>query len=138
MLVGLDGKVEAGFQGCSAIVGLHFTEYRVVVRGVYHDVDETVVLGRRPHHGGAADVDILNGVFQAAVRPGYRGLEGIQVYYYHIDSVYTVLGHHAVILSASGKNATVNFGVQGLDPPVHHFRKAGVVRYLSDLQTVFL
>ena len=43
-----------------------------------------VVLGRGAHHGGTADVDVLDGVLQRAARAGDRGLEGVEVDHHDI------------------------------------------------------
>ena len=47
-----------------------------------------------------------------------------------------MFGHHAIVLAAAGENAAVYFRVQGLDPAIHHFGEAGVIRYLGDIQAV--
>jgi hypothetical protein len=76
---GLHASVEAGLVSQLAGVGLQLVDNGRVVFGVGHDADAAlrvaVVLGRGAHHGGAADVDVLDGVFQRAVGLGH-GLPG--------------------------------------------------------------
>ena len=111
---------------------------RVVVRVVYHDIDEAVVFRGCPDHGGAADIDVLYGVFQGAIGLRNGRLEGVQVDHHHVDGLDAVVGHHRVVLAAAGENAAVHFRVQGFDPAVHHFREACVVGHFGHLQAAVL
>ncbi len=38
-----------------------------------------------------------------------------------------MLGHHRIVLAAAAEDAAVYFRMQGLDPAVHDFGKAGVL-----------
>jgi hypothetical protein len=94
-----------------------------------------VVLGRRAHHGRAADVDVLDGVFQRAVglRHGLR--EGIEVHHHQVDggmSCFCMVAACSAV--AAAEDAAVHLGVQGLDAAVEHFGEAGVVGDLGDRQ----
>ena len=42
-----------------------------------------------------------------------------------------MFGHHAAILIAPPQNAAMHLGMQGFYPPIHHFRKAGVIRHFN-------
>ena len=64
VFVGLDCQVKAGCECSAAPIGAHLTDDLAVICSGHHDVDETVVLRRRAHHGGAADVDVFYGIFQ--------------------------------------------------------------------------
>ena len=77
MLVGFDGQVEAGCQCGGPVVGAHLIQNAVVVRCVHHDIDVTMILGSRAHHGRAADIDVLDRILEAAVRFGNGFLEGV-------------------------------------------------------------
>jgi hypothetical protein len=88
-----------------------------------------VVLGRRAQHGRAADVDVLDRVFQRALILGHGLLEGVQVDHHHVDlrdAVLFQLGHVLREIAAR-QDAAVHFRVQGLDAAVEHFRETGVV-----------
>ena len=138
VFVGPDRQVETGVQGCGAAVGAHFLDDLWVVVGVDHDIHPAVILGRGPDHGGPAYVDVLDGIFQRAVRLCHRCRKRVQIDHHHVDGRYPVLGHDRVILAAAGEDATVDPGVQGFYPAVHHLRKAGVVRYLGHFEAAVL
>ena len=79
------------------------------------------------HHSRAADIDVLDGVFQAAAFFGYGVFERIKVNHNDVDGADTVLTHNAIVLSATRQNATVHFGVQRFYPAVHHLGETGVI-----------
>jgi hypothetical protein len=85
-----------------------------------------VVLGRGADHRRAADVDVLDhlGVVNAAA--GCGALEGIEVDAHQIDEFDLVLGGLAQMLGvvAQREQASVELGMQGLDPPVHDLGEA--------------
>ena len=66
--------------------------------------------------------------------PGLRGslLEGVKIHHHHIDGLDAVLGHHGIIGAAPSQQAAMDARVQGLDAPVHDFRKAGVAGHFRD------
>ena len=138
VLVGSDSQVETGLVGGATIVGAHFLQDSTVVTGIDDDSDEAVILGRSPDHGGAADIDILDGIFQCAVLPGHGLFKGVQVDDHHIDGADAVLGHDLVIDTAAGENAAVYLRVQGFHAAVHHFRETGVSGDLRDLNAILL
>ncbi len=88
------------------------------------DADVLVVLGRRPHHGRAPDVDELDG--------GVGG-ERIEIRHHQVDGidpegrqVVEMLG-----LGAVGEDPAVDLGVEGLDPPTEHLGRAGHLCHLD-------
>ena len=89
---GLLGQTEAGRQLQGAAVGLHFGEQRGVVCRIGDDGDAGVVLGRGADHGRAADVDVLDGVFQRHAGLGDGRGEGVEIDADQID------GRDAVLL----------------------------------------
>ena len=95
-----------------------------------------MVLGRRSHHGWATNINILDRCGQVTVGVGHSSGKGIQVYYYHIYGLNSVLGHYAVIFAATAEDSAMHFRVQGFDPAIHHLWKAGVVRHLSDCDRI--
>src|SRR5690554_63121 len=135
---GLYRQVEACVVTGLAIVVVELFQYPAVVGSVDYDGDIVVVLGRSTDHGGAADVDVLNGGGQIAVGVGYGVFKRIQVYHHHVDGVNAVLAHDGIIGAATAQNATVDLRVQGFYPAVHHFRETGVVGHFSDRYVVFL
>ncbi len=93
---------------------------------VHDDGDGGVVLRGGPHHGGTADVDLLDDVVLRGT--GFHGLhEGVEV---HDDEVEGFDLHAGQRVHVGGdpavrEDAAVDARVQGLDPAVEHFRRAG-------------
>ena len=118
-----------------AIVGGQFTENDVVILDIDDDGDIVVVLGGGADHGGAADVDVLDAILVGrALRDS--GLEGIEVHDEQIDLRDVVREHGGFMLGvfADREQAAVHLGMQRLDTAVHHFRKAGEIGYVDDLE----
>ena len=86
-------------------------------------------MGGSAHERRAADVDILDRIFQRAARFGDRLAKGIEIDDHEIDCRNTVLGQRRRMLQriAARKNATMHLGMQRLHPAVQHFGKTGVV-----------
>lgn len=135
MLEGGDGQIEAGSQTQAVAVAIHLADDAVVVGGLDHDGDILVVLGGGADHGRAADVDVLDGIFQGATRLGDGRREGVEVDDYHVDGGDSMLGHDGVILIPTAENAAMNLGMQGLDPAIHHLGETRIVRDLGHRQT---
>src|SRR5690554_31536 len=135
---GLYRQVEACVVAELAIVAVELFQHPAVVGSVDYDGDIVVVLGRSTDHGGAADVDVLNGGGQIAIRIGHGVFKRVQVHHHHVDGVNAVLAHDGIIGTATAQNATVDLRVQGFYPAVHHFRETGVVGHFSDRYVVFL
>ena len=94
-----------------------------------------MVLCCRAHHRGATDIDIFDHF--VAGRTARDGLgEGIKVHHDQIDGADPVRLHRSDMLGvvAHREQAAVHGRVQGLDPPVHHFGKAGQVGHVADGQ----
>ncbi|MND65529.1 hypothetical protein D3C80_569000 [compost metagenome] len=121
----LEGQVET--LGVGQAAGLEAFEDTGVVAGIDHDGDVLVVLRRGTDHGRTADVDVLDGGGQVAVRLGDGGLEGVEVDRDQVDRLDAVLFHHRAVEIATAEDAAVDLRVQGLHATVHHFREAGVV-----------
>ena len=138
MLERLDRQVETQAVGQRAAVAVQVVEHAGVVAGVGDDADMGVVLGRRAHHGGAADIDVLDGVLEAAVGPGHGLFERVEVDHHQIDGANVVIRHHRIVLAAPAEDAAMHLGVQGFHPAVHHFREAGVVGHFAHRDAGFL
>ncbi len=135
MLEGFDRQIEAGGKAQAVAVAVHLADHAVIVGRLDHDGNVLVVLGGGADHGRAADVDVLDGVFQGATGLGDGGGEGIEVDHHHVDGGDVVLSHDGVIPVATAEDATVNLGVQSLDAAVHHLGETGVVGDFGDRQT---
>jgi hypothetical protein len=90
-----------------------------------------MVFGRGAQHCRPTDINVLDGVFVAAIRLGDGGLERIQIDYQQIDRRDAVLRHDGIIGATAPEQATVDFRVQGLDPTIHDFRKASDVAHFA-------
>ena len=96
------GGVDLRLQGAAqterggAVVGAHLGEDGLVVGGVTHHGHRIGVLGGGAQHGGAADVDVLDGVDEGDVGLGHGLLELVEVHHDHVDhadAVLSGLGH---------------------------------------------
>jgi len=123
----LEGEFAAEFaEGCRR---LHRGEHALVVGGVGDDGDGRVVLRGAAQHGRAADVDVLDGVFERAVGLRDGGFEGVEVDDDEVDEVDAVfLGFVEVLMRvAPAEEAAVDLRVQGLNAAFHDLREAGVL-----------
>jgi hypothetical protein len=110
--------------------GLDLPDHGLVLGGLGQHRHVAKVLGRRTQHGRAANVDLLDGFTQRAIRPRHGGLERVQVQRQQSDRRDAVGGHHRIVLAAPAEQAAVDARVQGLDPPVHDFRETGHLGHL--------
>ena len=127
MLISLHREIETGSLVKTTIVGSQLFQHRRVIFGIYHHSNEAMILRRRTQHGGAADINILDGSGKIAGWICHGCLEWIEVHYHQIDGWNPMLRHHVLILVAPSEYAAMHFWVQGLYPAVHHLRKCGVV-----------
>ena len=123
----LGARVDAGGAG----IGLEVPEDLRVVGRIDDDGHRLVVPGRRTHHCGAADVDVLDGVSVGAVGFRDRCREWIQVNGEQVDARDVVLLHDGIVDAASTEQSAMHARVQRLDAPVHDLGKAGVRRDLD-------
>ncbi len=112
-------------------IRFHLGEHGGIVGGVDHDGDALVVLRRRPDHGWAADIDILDAGFEVRARRDGL-LEGIEIDDEEVDRRNCVLGERPLMrfVPAHGEQAAVNPRMQRLDASVHHL---GALRDLGDV-----
>ena len=76
---------------------------------------------------------LLDRLFDRHARLGDRLLERIQVHHHQLERHDALLGDggHVGRVVAAAEDAAVDFGVQRLDPAVHHLGKAGVGGHLA-------
>ena len=117
----------AELEGGGAVIGADVLEHVRVIRGIDDDGDGAVVLGGAAEHGGAADVDVLDGLLEGDVGFGDGLLEGVEVDDHEVDGLDAVfLGLFLVgLVAAQVEEAAVDLGVQGLDAAIEDLRRAG-------------
>jgi hypothetical protein len=96
------------------------------------------VLGGAAHHGGAADVDVLDRVFQRATGLGHGGFKRVEVDHQQVDGVDAVVLQRRHVLGhiAPRQQAAMHLGVQGLDAAVQHLGEAGDFGHLGHGQAL--
>jgi len=94
-----------------------------------------VVLRRGADHRRPANVDVLDALLEAGALIDDR-LERIEIDHQKIDRRDAVRLHRVRMfgVAADRQQSAMHFGMKGLDPSVHHFRKSGQFRYIRDLQ----
>ena len=99
-----------------------------------------MVLGRRPDHAGAADVDLFDCLVERDVGPRDRFLERVEVADHNLKRHDPVLANGGGIarIGRASEDRTVNLGVQRFDPPLHDFRETRVRRNVDHGDAVFL
>ena len=114
-------------------VGLQLGQHGFVLVGGGDHAHVFPVLGGAAHHGGAANVDVLDGVSQCATGFGHGGFKGIQVDHQQVDGVDAVIleGRHVGGQLAAGQQAAVHLGVQRLHAAIQHFRELGDLGHLG-------
>ena len=123
-------------EGRGAAIGLHLVQHHAIIFHIHHHRHPVMVLGGAARHGGAADINILDGGFEiGAARDG--GFERIEIAHQEVYSGDAVLGHAGgmVGLVAQRQQSAMHHRVQGLDPAIHHFREVGDVRHVADGQS---
>ena len=81
VLIGTDGQTETGRMRGGAIVGGHFSQHFVIVCSVNNNSHVFVVFRSSTHHGRAADIDVLDRIFQRATGFGHGLREWVQVHH---------------------------------------------------------
>ncbi len=111
---------------CAVVAGEFFGDGWVVGRGGDHG-DIVKILGGGADHGGSADVDVLDQLFKSHAGLGSGFFKRVEIHDDHVDRLDAVFGDGCDVrgVFAAMQNAAVNFGMQRLDAPIEHFRKAG-------------
>ena len=119
---------ELGARGAAeaALAAAQLREHGLVIARVDDDRREGAVLGRRPDHCRAADVDVLDDQRLIGVLSRGCALEGVEVHAHQIDLLDPLLGGRIEVrvLVASGQETRVEARVKRLDAPVHDLGKA--------------
>ena len=131
------GQCKAGGVAPAAVLA-QLVHHRAVLRGVGEHRHVLPIFGSTAHHGGAANVDVLDRVFQGATGLGHRRFKGVQVDDQQIDGVNAMRlqGLHVRRQIAAGQQAPVHHGVQGFDAAIEHLRKAGHIGHLAHGQAL--
>ena len=108
------------------------------MRGIRQHANVFPVFSRTAHHGGAADVDVLNRIRKRATGIGHGRFKRVQIDDQQVDGGNAVIlqGCHMRGQIAPRQQAAMNLWVQGFDAAIQHFRKARVVGHFCDRQTV--
>ena len=117
-----------------AVVGIQLLDDAGVLRRIGRHRDAREILRRRAQHRRTADVDVLDDLVHRGVGSGRHLLERIQVEHQQVDRRDAVFGHHRVVDARAPEQAAVDHRMQRLDAAVHHFREAGDVADVPDLQ----
>src|SRR5213076_675232 len=105
-------------------------DFGIIVR-VDDDEHVLMVLRGRAEHRGAPDIDLLDRLLEGDAGLRDRLAERIEVDDHQVDRRDAVLRERGAVsgMGATGEQAAVHLGVQGLHAPVHHF---GESRHLLD------
>ena len=95
-----------------------------------------MILRRGAHHGGPADVDVLDRVVVGAVGPRHGLGERIEIDGQQIDGLDAVLAHHLFVDAAAPQEPAVDLRMQRFHAAAHDFRKAGVLGNFLDGNSV--
>ena len=110
--------------------------YQSVILRIGDNGDGGAVFGGAAHHGGAADIDFLDG--GGFIGSGAHGVaERIQVHHHQIEGLDAEpfqLGR-MVGIGHVCEDAGMNMRIEGLDTTVEAFRKTGDLGYLGHLDT---
>ena len=137
VFVGADSEVKTGGECSVPVMRRDLIEHALVVVGRYDNRDITMILRCGANHRRAADINVLYRILQRAIGSRNGGFEGIQIDHHEIDWRDVMCGHDVVVGATSAQDPTVDFWVQGFDPAVHHFGKAGVIGDLDDVDAFF-
>ena len=138
MFKGFYGQLKTACITQLLFVFAQFLENSFVIRGINNHTNMLVVFRRCPEHGRAANINILNGGSQVAVRSGNGFLKGVEINHHQVYRGNVVLLHNSIIGATSGKDAAMNFRMQCFNPPIHHLRKAGVIGNFRNCDTLVI
>jgi hypothetical protein len=108
---------------------------RSIVGRIAEHGDVRVILRRRTQQRRAADIDVLDSLAERHVAARHGLFERIEIDDDKIDRLDPLCRHHRIVDTAAGEDPAMDFGVQGLDPAFHHFREAGMSRYIAHFET---
>ena len=94
-----------------------------------------MIFSRCTHHRRTADIDVLNGVFQATVGICCNRFKWIQVDDHEIDGRDILRLHDSLVLQTA-QNSAMNTRVQRFDTAIHNFGKPGKIAYTGYRKTL--
>src|SRR5438067_1226987 len=117
---GLTGEARARGERECTVIGAHLVEHSAVRVGRDDDRHVSVVLRRGANHRRAADVYLLDGLFERDALAGDRLLEGVEVDDDHVNRLDAVLFERPRVFGtlADGEDAAVYARVERLDAAV--------------------
>ena len=120
--------------------GIELSKNLAVLLGAGGDRDIAMILRRGTHKTRSADIDLLHAVGPARSHSSSRRGEGVQVDDDQIKRNHPVFFDriHVIITVADRQNAAKDFRMQRLHPPIHHLRKSGVLRDVTDIDARLL
>ena len=103
-------------------------QHTAIVVRVDHHHDVLMILGRRPQHGRAPDIDVFNRFLESTVRFGNGRFERVEIDDHHVDGLNSLFLHLPDVLGPPppAQQAPVNPGMQGFDPPAQNLRRPGM------------
>ncbi len=110
-------------------------EHRVII-GIDDDSDVVVIFRCGADHRRPADVDVLDAFFERrAFRK--RRLEGVEIDDEQVDRPDVMREHRRFMFGilADRQKAAVHFGMQSLQPSVHHLRKLREIGHVANRET---
>ena len=118
--------------------GLQLRQRCGVLGGVGQHAHIFPVLGATAHHGGAANVNVLDSIVQAATGPGYSGLKGVEVDHQQVNGVNAMRGQRCHVFGhlTAGEQTAVHCGVQGFDAAVQHLGETREFGHFGHWQAV--
>ena len=131
---GLDRQIKTGASLNASL--FDFINNPAIVFRVDHNGHKGMVFGGGADHGGAANIDIFDGIGQAAVFFGNRGFKGVEIHHHQINGGNIIFCHYRFICAPASQNTAMNFWMQGFDPPVHDLRKACVLGNFLDRHAI--
>ena len=123
---GLGGQAGARLERQPPVTLAQLGEHSLVVGGIDHDGGKGAVLGGRPDHRRAADVDVLDDLRLVRVFARDGLLERVQVHAHEIHLLDALLGRLAQVrvLVAARQQTRVQPRDERLHPPVHDLGEA--------------
>ena len=114
-------------------MGLQLLQHQRILRCIGQHRDIVPIFCSTAHHGGPANVDVLNRILQTATWLGHRRFKRVEVHDQNINGRNAVLGQRRLVRRqiAARQQAAVNLGMQGLHATVEHFGKARHVGHLG-------
>jgi len=136
--IGLGCELAAGAAADPAARARHLGQHRIQVTTIRTDRNEVAILGRGAQHGRTANIDILDTVLKSRARRHGR-FERVEVDINEIDRLDTVFFCVSLVavIVAQIKQAAMHGRVQRLHPPIHHFRIAGEISDVFDVEPSF-